>query len=131
MIELGDYLRFLVALVFVLGLIGLFAFALRRAGALTMTGARGSHRRLAVQEILPLEGRRRLMLIRRDDREHLILIGQQGDIVVESDIDAAEARETSNRLREEAAAANDARSDQPASGLFGSLVRSISNGGRK
>ena len=130
MIELGDYLRFVVALVFVLGLIGLFAFALRRAGAMSLTGVRG-HRRLAVQEILPLEGRRRLLLVRRDDREHLILIGQQGDMVVESDIDAAEARETSNRLREEAAAQETQQPDPPAARKFRNLVKSLSNGGRK
>lgn len=129
MIELGDYLRFLVALVFVLGLIGLFAFALRRAGAMSMTGIRG-HRRLAIQEVLPLEGRRRLMLVRRDDREHLILIGQQGDIVIESDIDAAEARETSNRLQLEAAQEAAQQPEKPSAKLFGKLVKTLNNGDR-
>lgn len=81
-----DYLRFVLALVAVLGLIALFAWAARRfrlgglAGSATNTG------RLEVVETLPIDGRQRLVLIRRDDREHLLLVGQERSAVVESGI---------------------------------------------
>ena len=80
-----SYLRYLVSLVFVIGLIGVFAWALRRfgpAGRLKLAG----QRRLAVIEILALDARRRLVLLRRDDQEHLILLGPARDLVIETGI---------------------------------------------
>ena len=96
--EFAGYLKFLFALVFVLGLIGLAAMAARRLGlgfpsaALKKTG----NRRLSVVETTPLDGRRRLVLIRRDDTEHLIVLGPNSEVVVESGIkitDGAAANE--------------------------------------
>jgi hypothetical protein len=48
--------------------------------------------RLGVIEYLDLDGIRRLVLIRRDAVEHLLLTGPNQDVVVESGIGAAEAR---------------------------------------
>jgi flagellar protein FliO/FliZ len=77
-------LKFILAFLLVLGLIALCTWALRRFG---LGGAirpvRG--RRLAVIESLALDPRHRLVLVRRDDREHLILIGAS-ETVVESGI---------------------------------------------
>ncbi|HVJ35568.1 MAG TPA: flagellar biosynthetic protein FliO [Terriglobia bacterium] len=78
-----SYLRFVLALVLVLGLLALAAFFLRRSGIGPKLG-RG--RRLSAVETLPLGPRHRLVLVRRDEVEHLILIGPQGDVVVESGI---------------------------------------------
>jgi Meckel syndrome type 1 protein len=47
-------------------------------------GRRGS--RLAVSEYYELDQTRRLVLVKRDNMEHLILIGGPGDVVVESNI---------------------------------------------
>ena len=83
--EPGTYLRFVLALVFVLALIGLVAWLARRFG---LAGAaalpRGRQRRLAVVESLAVDGKRRLVLVRRDDVEHLILLGTGPDMVVEA-----------------------------------------------
>jgi flagellar protein FliO/FliZ len=80
-----SYLRFILALVLVLGLLALAAFLLRRSGL----GPKMSRsRRLAALESLPLGPRHRLLLIRRDDVEHLLLLGPQGDVVVEANIPA-------------------------------------------
>jgi hypothetical protein len=50
---------------------------------------RGRHgSRLAVSEFYEIDNERRLVLVRRDDREHLLLIGGTHDIVVESGIEA-------------------------------------------
>ena len=38
---------------------------------------------------MPIDNRRRLVLVRRDDREHLLLLGPQGETVVETNIPAA------------------------------------------
>ncbi len=72
-----DYLRFLAALAFVLGLIALLAWLARRyrLGGVAANAAR----RLAVVEVLPVDPRRKLVLIRCDDREFLLLLGQDGN----------------------------------------------------
>ncbi|HZD25458.1 MAG TPA: flagellar biosynthetic protein FliO [Alphaproteobacteria bacterium] len=90
-----SYLRFLAALIFVLALIGGLAWLARRTG---FGGAavprRGSGGRLRVEEVLALDPRRRLLLVRRDDREHLILLGAASDLVIETDIRGPRGPET-------------------------------------
>jgi flagellar protein FliO/FliZ len=80
------YLRYLVSFVFVLGLIGLFAWLLRRFGPPGRFRAPGRNRRLSIVEIAGIDARRRLVLVRRDDTEHLILLGQTQDLVIETGI---------------------------------------------
>jgi flagellar protein FliO/FliZ len=85
----GDYLRFLLALLFVLGLIALLAALLRRFPPAGL-GARGNGQgRLAVVASVALDGRSRLLLIRRDDREHLLLQAPDGVRLVEAGIAVA------------------------------------------
>jgi len=83
-----DYLRFFLALLFVLGLIGVVAALARRAGLGFPTRAThpGGGRRLSVVEVTPVDGRRRLVLVRRDDKEHLILLSPTAETVVETGI---------------------------------------------
>lgn len=75
-----DYLRFLAALAFVLGLIGLLVWLARRY-RLGGTPA-GAARRLRLIEALPIDPRRKLVLVRLDDREFLLLLGQDGNRVL-------------------------------------------------
>jgi flagellar protein FliO/FliZ len=89
-----QYVRFLLALLFVLGLIGLLAYLLRRFGFGTVGVSpafrgrgRGAERRVAIVEVTPLDARHRLVLRRRDDKEHLILLGTNGDLLIESGIE--------------------------------------------
>ncbi|MCR4266453.1 flagellar biosynthetic protein FliO, partial [Nitratireductor sp. ZSWI3] len=58
-----------------------------------ISGARGRQPRLAVTDATPVDNHRRLVLVRRDDVEHLILIGGPSDVVVESNIRAFEPAE--------------------------------------
>ena len=90
--ELGyaNYFQFFLALVFVLGLIGLVAIIMRHYG---LGGAirfgrkeRAGRRRVEIVDVAPVDARRRLILVRRDDVEHLILLGAHEDILVESNI---------------------------------------------
>lgn len=80
--------RFFIAFVVVFALIGVTAWLIRRfgSGALGGTSARGRAPRLAVIEAGAVDGRRKLVLIRRDNIEHLIMIGGPTDIVVEANI---------------------------------------------
>jgi flagellar biogenesis protein FliO len=80
--------RFFIAFVVVFALIGVTAWLIRRfgSGALSGAGARGRAPRLAVIEAGAVDGRRKLVLIRRDNIEHLIMIGGPTDIVVEANI---------------------------------------------
>ena len=80
-----DYGRFLASLLFVLGLIALAAWFARRFRLGPGAGA-GVARRLAVLETLPLDARRKLVLVRRDDTEHLLLLGTDGDRLIEGGI---------------------------------------------
>lgn len=88
--SMEGYLRFLLALVFVLGLILMLAALARRAGwGFPATAIRrAADRRLGVVEVTPLDGRRRLILVRRDDVEHLLLVGPSTETVVETGIAA-------------------------------------------
>ena len=93
--------KFFIAFAVVLALIGLTAWLVRRFGANRLGGAnaRGRQPRLAVIDASPVDGRRRLVLIRRDNVEHLLMIGGPTDVVVEQNIvrGAAATRETPAR----------------------------------
>src|SRR5271165_6177820 len=85
--EMPLALRFFLAFLIVLGLIGAIAWALRRFGAGRFRDtARGRQPRLAVIDHASVDGRRRLILVRRDNVEHLLMIGGPSDIVVEPNI---------------------------------------------
>jgi len=88
--------RFFIAFLVVLALIGLTAWLVRRFGSNRLGGApRGRQPRLAVIDAASVDGRRRLVLIRRDNVEHLLMIGGPTDVVVEQNIvRAAGGRET-------------------------------------
>jgi flagellar protein FliO/FliZ len=84
--SLDLYTRFVAALVAVLALVLLCAWLARRFGlAGRGFGVRGQ-RRLSIVEVTPIDGKRRLVLVRRDDTEHLVLVGVDSAIVIESGI---------------------------------------------
>jgi len=84
-----DAARFVVAFAVALGLFAAAVLIWRRFGSgvlMTTTGSRGRQPRLAVIDAAQVDARRRLVLIRRDNTEHLLMIGGPTDIVVESSI---------------------------------------------
>jgi flagellar protein FliO/FliZ len=74
------------ALIFVLGLFGAAVLVMRRLRLGGGAAGFGRKRRLALVETLALDNRRRLVLVRRDGREHLLLVGGGADLVVEGRI---------------------------------------------
>lgn len=86
--DLYGYAKFVLALIFVLSLIGLMAVAARRWG-LGLPQAnirRGQPKRIGLVEVTALDAKRRLILIKRDNVEHLIILGHDGETVVETGI---------------------------------------------
>jgi flagellar protein FliO/FliZ len=78
-----DFARAILGLAITLGLIGLAAYALRRYAPGLMErfqGTRGE-RRLQVIETLVLDPARRLILVRVDDEERLILLGEGKELI--------------------------------------------------
>ncbi|WP_244661726.1 flagellar biosynthetic protein FliO [Mesorhizobium huakuii] len=57
-----------------------------------VAGGRNRKTRLAVMDATAVDSHRRLVLVRRDDIEHLLLIGGPTDVVVERDIRLAAPR---------------------------------------
>lgn len=87
--DISTYFQFILALVFVIALIGLFALAARRfgfGGAVATKG--GQSRRLAVVEVRALDAKRKLVLVRRDAVEHLVVLGPASETLIEANIPA-------------------------------------------
>ena len=85
--EASVYIRFVLALILVLGLIMGLAWVLKRVGF----GAGGPimrRRRLRIVESANVDGRHRVVLVRRDDVEHVLLVGPNTSQVVERGIPA-------------------------------------------
>ena len=79
--------QYVVTLVVILALIGVVVWLVRRytAGS-TGPASRNRLPRLAIVDTLAVDNRRRLVLVRRDNVEHLVLIGGPTDLVVEPSI---------------------------------------------
>lgn len=80
--DLVNLLQYAAALAFVLALIFALSWAVRRYGLEGRMGVRAG-RRLSVVETLVIDNRRRLLLVRCDEHEHLILLGQNHDLLIE------------------------------------------------
>jgi flagellar protein FliO/FliZ len=85
-----DYLRFILALSFVLALMGLLAYVMRRT-SLGKMGLNGMGRRLGVLETRPIDHRHKLVLIKCDEREHLVILGPEGQTIIDSNIPSKKA----------------------------------------
>jgi flagellar biogenesis protein FliO len=86
--ELPLPVKLIVAFVIVLALIAIVLWLIRRLAGSNVGAApaRGRQPRLAVIDAAAVDSRRRLVLIRRDNVEHLIMIGGPTDVVVEQNI---------------------------------------------
>jgi len=83
--ELFDVLRYFGALLLVLAMVGGAGLLARRFGVPGVTKPT-SVKRLTIVETLMVGPRQRLIILRRDDVEHLILSGPEGTSVIESGI---------------------------------------------
>jgi hypothetical protein len=83
--DLSVPVKFVIAFVVALAVLGVGGYLMRRfsGGNLAALGPRGRQPRLAVIDAASVDGSRRLVLVRRDNVEHLLLIGGPTDVVIE------------------------------------------------
>ena len=90
-ISLGTtIIQFIFALGFVIALLAAFAYGAKKLGFIarvTLNQDGKQTKRLNIVEIMPIDAKRRLLLIRRDDKEHLIMLGAERDLLIEQNID--------------------------------------------
>ena len=82
-----SYFRFILALIIVLGMIFAVTWVMKRLGVgQNQIGALGRKRRLKTVESATIDARHRLVLVRRDAVEHLVLLGPTSSQVIETNI---------------------------------------------
>jgi len=83
------YVRFFLGFAFTIGLIGAVYWVARRyAGRLGIVRPNTAGR-LSVTGQISLDPRRRVMLVRCDEREHLLLLGPNNDLIIDSGMGAS------------------------------------------
>ncbi len=89
-IDANFILLALAALLFAIALLALFVWGFRAfvggGGGNGGSFLKGREKRLGLVERATIDGKRTLMLIRRDDVEHLIMTGGPVDVVIETGI---------------------------------------------
>jgi len=89
-IALVDILKFIAALVFVLALMIGLAIFIKRVELKGGPVARLQKRRLKIIESLNMDARHRLVLIQRDNQQHLVILSSNGETIVETGIEATQ-----------------------------------------
>ncbi len=85
----SEVLYAFMALVLVLALFAVLALMARRMGFGYPIAGRNSKKRLSVVEALPLDAKRRLVLLKLDATEHLVLVGPSSELLIAGPIPAA------------------------------------------
>ena len=86
--DLIDVSRIVFALIAVLGMIGLTAFIARRAGLSGGGISLSKDKRLSVSETMAVDARRRVVIVKCDGREHLLLLGATSETVIANNLPA-------------------------------------------
>jgi Meckel syndrome type 1 protein len=91
--QLAFPIRVAIAAIVIAALLGLTVLVMRRLAGRAAGGDRRGRAgpRLSVLDSVSVDQRRRLVLVRRDEVEHLLLIGGNSDLVIEQNIGATEA----------------------------------------
>ncbi len=84
--DYADYLKFLFAFIFVLSLMGGLAFLLKRFGFGQEGMISPKNKRIKIIEVKPIDAKHKAVLIQRDETQHLVLLGTNGDTIIESNI---------------------------------------------
>jgi flagellar protein FliO/FliZ len=89
-VDIVDFSRYFAGLLIVMGLLVGFAVIVRRGWlpggfpALGNLSAQRLERRLAVKESLILDPRRRVVIVKADDQEHVLLLGPERETLLAS-----------------------------------------------
>ncbi len=85
------YDEFLLVLMLIIGLILALSWGLKRLGVGTSNPGLLGQRRLGTVETSSIDARHRLILVRRDSVEHLVLVGPTSSLLIETGIPAPAA----------------------------------------
>ncbi|MCJ2011339.1 flagellar biosynthetic protein FliO [Methylobacterium sp. J-076] len=101
-------IQYLVIFAVIFSVLAAIVFLVRRltggGGALQTRGARSRQPRLGIVDVYELDRSRQLILLRRDNVEHLLLVGGPNDVVVERNIQRGQRALAEPALRAEPAA---------------------------
>ena len=86
--------------IFVAAVLVLLVFRLAFGRRLRMPGGRARQMRLGIVDAFDLDRQRQLVIVRRDNVEHLVMIGGPNDILIESQIVRTEARSRDKDIRD-------------------------------
>ena len=81
--EIQTLMQMMAALAVVLALVVAAAWLMRRFGPVGAFIGKGGRKRLGIVEVTMLDAKSRLVLLRRDEVEHLVAVGPGGVVVVE------------------------------------------------
>lgn len=83
--DIVSYFRYLLALIFVLGLMGVVAWCFNYLSQKNFfRSLTGQRRRLTIKETLTLDPKTKIILLGADDQEHLILVGHESHLLLSS-----------------------------------------------
>ena len=102
MTDTDSLLLAVAAFLFAFAVIALIAWAFKTFMLTGRSGSgflKGRERRLGVVESAAVDGHRKLILIRRDNVEHLIMTGGPVDVVIETGIEGTPASRAAARRR--------------------------------
>lgn len=86
--DIPQLTKLFLALFFVVGTMWGLSFALKKMGlsAVTTIVKSGDKRRLSIVESLHLDARRRLVILKCDNQEYLVILGANGETVISHDL---------------------------------------------
>ena len=87
--DMPQLLRLFAAMAFVLSLMGGLALTLKKLGISANVAVPAKKRRLKLVEALPMGQRHRAVLIQRDDKQHLVILGPNSETIVETNLKPA------------------------------------------
>lgn len=85
--DLPQILRIIAAFAFVMALMGGFLIVLKK---LNLAQGNPAKRRLKIVEVLYLDSKRKLAIIQRDEKQHLVILGPSSETVIERGIESGQ-----------------------------------------
>ncbi len=82
--EAEKIINMLLALVFVVALMGLLALLAKKFGLNNVKGAQG--KRLKILESLAIDSKHRAVILQCDQKQHLVILSQNGETVIDKEI---------------------------------------------
>lgn len=79
--DLNQYIQLALAFVFVMALMGLLSFILKKMNAV-QSGMNGKSNRLKIVEQRMIDTKHKAVILRCDDKDHLVILSQSGNTVV-------------------------------------------------